>query len=353
MKKIVIIAAAACVTFASCVKNEPGAALAGQSDEKITFESPILAPNVKAVAGYTAGNLNADATFKVWGILTPTQIASTGLTETLVTNNKYINQATVAYASNEWSAGNYYWPQNGYISFVGYLPAAPASGNFSVTKAGVQIADYTTDGDEDLLVSEIIYDQTKLTAASGVQMVFKHALSALKFTVSTNLEDMTITLKSITLKDVYKKGDFNQGLSDTKLLMGDAKDSEGNVVNACWTAEGEKDDYPIYTGTQTITDTPFKTAGDAIDLIVVPQTLDQDVEVEVVYNLKSNTMVGDGVDQTVSAPLLVTGVPTAWYRGYCYTYNLNIHLDKITFSPTVEDWKDGGAGTIVESPQFN
>lgn len=352
MKKLFIIATVACVTLASCMKNEPANSLTGQSEDKITFESPILAPNVKAVSSYETGDLSQSATFSVWGFLTPTQIASTGLTETLAADNRYIDGATVSYADAEWSAGNYYWPQNGYISFVGYLPAGSTNGVFDVTDEGLQITDYTTDGTEDLLVSEIIYDQTKNIAADGVQMVFKHALSALKFTVATELEDVTITLKSITLKKVYKTGDFNQGLSATQLYMGNAKDDEDNVVNACWTAEGTKVDYPVYSGEQLIDDNLFKPADGGIDLIVVPQALDQNVEVEVVYSYKNDSM-NTGVDQTVTAPLLLAGVPNAWYRGYCYTYNLNIHLDKITFSPEVEDWKDGDEHAIVERPQFN
>lgn len=381
MKKLFIMAIAASVAFTACLKNEPTTGInAGQNGAKIAFEEPILAPSVKSLAGYTAINPTTDD-FKVWAFFTANELATTGLTQDVVTNSVYINQATVAYVQTgtdsednpigQWEAGAYYWPQNGYLSFLGYLPATPSSGTFTVTAEGLQIEDYTTDGDEDLLVSEIVYDQTKQTAmnswAGPVQMSFKHALSALKFTVATDLEDMEVALQSITLKNVYSTGDFNAGLSSTKLDLGNASatgtGAEYTETNVCWTADATTaTNYLVYpVGCEAgllVTDSPAETAATPgqIDLIVVPQTLRREgVILEVVYTLKNASMVTP-VTQTVTAPITLPGAPSGWLRGYRYTYNLNIQLDKITFTPVVEDWIDyngGAASELIGCPTWN
>ena len=318
MKKLFVIAAAACVTFASCVKNEPVAT--PEQGDLIAFESPVLAPNVKATAGKT--EFGDDDKFKVWAYMTEETMSPT-----LAVNNLYIPGEVASKEGSVWAtATDYYWPNQGYITFVG---CAPSSVEATVTTAGLQIASYTADGSGDLLVSDILFDQTKQTS---VTLPFFHALSAIKFNVATDITGLTVTLKGIDLLNVEQTGKYSQ-LAETH-----------------WTVSTTNEKtYTAFSGTQAVSADQTATTENTApyNLILLPQELD-DIKLKVTYSVKGSSME-NAVDQVVTVDLKKSE-DDKWDNGKCYTYNLTLHLDKITFTPEVVEWtpETPDAGVDVE-----
>ena len=109
-----MFAAMASVALASCVKNEPAMTVAQQ--DEIAFDLPVMATPVKSVTETTAF---ADSdNFTVWGYITPAAQTS------FVNQQLYMNGVKVTCQDGVWkaAAGKYYWPNNSYLTFVGYAP---------------------------------------------------------------------------------------------------------------------------------------------------------------------------------------------------------------------------------------
>lgn len=351
MKKFFMFAAMASVAFASCVKNEPVVSVAEQAE--IAFDAPLLAPAVKSVAETTTATL---PNFKVWGYFTATAVQSFSLTfsdATALSNSLYMNGVEIGKdAHNIWKSTDkkYYWPVNGSLTFLACAPSSVA--NVSVASNGLNIKDYVVGqkADQDLLVSKVAYGVNKKDHANngGAPIVFEHALSSILFKVKTTDDivdnNYTLTVKKISLKGVVSTGSFAQKLDAQEHNM-----KPSTAENNGWTAGTTMQDYVAYenaTGITLTKDLQSTTTGENLtDLILLPQVLTDDTEVEVVFTLKNATMTGNAIEQTLTAKL-AQGSTQQWLRGKRYVYNLTIGLQEITFAPQVSPWV---AGTIYES----
>lgn len=383
MKKFFMFAAMASVALVSCVKNEPAMPVAQQ--DEISFELPLVAPAVKAnVAEITEETFTSD--FKVWGYFTAAKQNGTFTAADL-----YMNGVNVGLTGSVWKAtsGKYYWPSNGYLTFVGYAPAG-AVATPSVSDDGLKLSEYTVPAtaDQDLLVSKISYDNVKSkgtgednvsgdhstdTYSDGAQIVFDHALSSIRFSVraheSIPLTQLaagdgnpyyTLTVKSITVQNVKSVGTFNQPLTGSpenmQVVLADGS-------NNGWSAQANPTNYTALTGASVVltgtkqfvtpdTD-PATPAVNKTDLILLPQPT-TGINIKVVFNYKSSVMTGDPIEQTLTVPLAQntavdpnpSNAIANWYRGTRYTYNLIINLDEITFDPEVTAWVDGATQDV-------
>ena len=379
MKKFFMFAAMASVALVSCVKNEPAMPVAQQ--DEISFELPLVAPAVKAnVAEITESTFTSD--FKVWGYFTAAKQDGTFKAADL-----YMNGVDVGLAGGVWKAksGKYYWPSNGYLTFVGYAPA-DAVATSSVSDNGLKLSAYTVPAaaNQDLLVSKISYDNVKSkgtgennvagnhgtdTYSDGAQIVFDHALSSIRFSVRAHesiplTQDAagegnlyyTLTVKSIKVQNVNSVGTFDQPLTETPKNM-QVVNAEG--TNNGWSAQDNPIDYTALTGASVVltgtkqfvtphAENPANPADDMTDLILLPQPT-TGINIEVVFDYKSSVMTGAAIEQTLTVPLAQNTAEAPnpsnaianWYRGTRYTYNLIINLDEITFDPEVTAWVDG------------
>ena len=334
MKKLFIIAAAACVTLASCVKNEP--VQTPEFGDEISFESPILAPNTK-VAEMTEFE---GKSFDVWAHFTQNAWdAST----TIEGATLYIDGVEMSDQGSSWynTTNKSYWPKNGKLHFSAVYPANLS--NVSIAATGVTISSYTVStnvGDqEDLLISKRIYDAVKTgDPVASVPLVFDHALSAINFKAKA-AAGTPITINSITISGVKGSGRFDQSLAPEK---------DSNWANektfANWTPSGDNVSYTAFTGALALTESPVFVStgtdnrGNQADLILMPQDLETTGQtVTVTYTLDG--MAGQ------TAKFELTG---AWYRGVRYNYLLSFEAgDLITFTPTTTPW---GSTDPVDTP---
>lgn len=342
MKKFFYIAVAAVVALAACSKNEYDNA--SKEARQIKFAT-VTGMNTKApISGTTYKT--TDPTFGIFCYaLTSGKTWSANSSD----GQLYMNNIEISYNSTDliWEpATTYYWPLSGTLTFIGYSPygCAGTVAYAPATKV-LTVTDFTVDDDpddqEDLMWAttnpDLTDNQSAYTSESatstltGVNEVFHHALSQVKFNVkkAAGLDDYTITVNSITF-DAYSKG--------TLTVTNDSP---------AWSAQAKQANFVFdTTGSDVVApNNASEFAAFGVANMTVPQTLATGVQTfTITYSLSKG-----GVDlgsKTVSAKDLLGAEVTAWAPNTIYNYNIVIDLAKIYFNPTVVDWVSGTAQQI-------
>ncbi len=212
-------------------------------------------------------------------------------------------------------ASNYYWPGASYkLRFFAFAPKGETAYRLSEATAGIPTLRCTVPADvaeqKDLLVAssaEIAGD-----ASSPVPLYFHHALTAVTFVCGKDVKAGTV--KSVTLKNVYSKGNLDLNL-ETWSGWG-TKASFSQTLNKATTANSV-----ITEGAQTF--------------MMIPQTLPDDAVIEVVFN--------DGTDHTLTAPI----AGEEWPKGKTVIYKLSTSSInwEYTFEVTTPESFDYSGGT--------
>lgn len=245
------------------------------------------------------------------------------------------------------STTTYYWPKQGSLTFFAWSDNTdkcnvPLNASIACDKStGIVVSSYSLESNTnyDLLVADIVKDQTKNTAdvsdwQTGVPTVFRHAQSDLVFRVLTDKDysGVTFTVKSIKLTGVGVSGSFDQH-SGPKGIWTVASTGELNVFTN--DAEGKVDGV-----------TPKTLAPVAADHhIVIPQAIPADAKLVLEYVVKTSY----GVDATVPVKVekaLNTIYTQNWEFGKRYTLDIELGLDEILWAPSVEDWEVGTVAGI-------
>ena len=207
--------------------------------------------------------------------------------------------------SNIWSPEeDYFWPKGEILNFYAWYPYADAVNGLSVTDentAGAPTLTYSipqkVEEQQDVMTA-VKLNQPQIVG--GVQLQFKHALSAVRFQSGSRLSQCT--LHYIKLKGLKYKGTFQLGATGWTL--------ENDTTSYTFNLEKEMDgtpDVPITSGDQT--------------LLLMPQAFeDENAELEV-------SMTVGIYSYTLSAKLKdITG---AWNPGKTYTYKISDNLSDI------------------------
>lgn len=369
MKKCLLIALA-CAALASCAKDEANAPNVNQtSDAKITFEAPIIAPTTRADETLANSTPYPQTwSFDVYAMWYAEKENADDFTKWSEGTN-YMTKVAVSYKQDGVATGtdgwvpatDYWWPEDGSLTFQAYSPSATTGASIGAT--GVLFGDatnmykaiITNNGQKDLMYSERTYDKkasshtTDTGNASdiynGVDIQFKHALSALRFTAALQAAyDTTttpISITSIVLSGIKTEGHFNQNLADTKEAQ--------QTTPASWTVGTEANAYEniIPSSGLPVTSTSAtalkNASNEECNLLVIPQefTSNDDAKIKVNYTV-------NGVPQVFTQQLnLLTYTETTtddngdeFKIGKQYTFNIVIALDKIYFAPVVTNWAD-------------
>ena len=354
MKKSLLFAALAVVAMASCTKNELKVPSTG-SDAVISFQ-PVVANATKATY-LTTDNMDEKCTefgvFAWYG--EPTLVAGGSATA-------YMDNVTVTYDSSKddttngigaWKpAQNYYWPKNGTLSFDAYAPASahattPGLGTGkvkSIANKGLKIENYTVAelaNQYDLLYSTRTLNKSKSTDGTnntydGVDIAFKHALSAIEVTAKTDKDySGAIKLTKITILNAQNKGEFNQNMNDAV--------TEGTPA---WSNNDTEVDYELFSGDQALSMTPLTslTTPAISNAILLPQSFahaTNTVSIKVDYSIKHGSSYLPQTQTFALSATTVSSAPqTGWEMGKRYTYNFIFSLEDIYFAPSVTDWTE-------------
>lgn len=359
MKRFIYFAAIACIALAGCTKNE-ATVVEGNSDQLISFASPVVGLATKANVGYPNNR-----PFWVVGRV------HSGNYSGWATSQPYM-EATCSYSATPnkayYPSPVYYWPKNDSykLTFVAYSPAKTSfAGTPTVTfgDTGFAISNYTVidsyTPNQDLLVSRVTYNQTKPGAGTtaeitdpykyeGVNIQFEHALSSINFKVKTS-DDYSATteikLTTITLNKINNVGTFAQNLN---LTVNSDVVGPGATFTPTWSSTSGAAEYrPLTGGDITVTDTP---AVVGTELILLPQELVASLQTATItYTMQSKidgTLVGTPIPYTKTINLNNT-TTEEWQAKKKYTYTIVIGLDVMYFAPEVIDWTTADAGLLT------
>lgn len=400
MMKRVLFTTMAALAISACSNQMEVRTTPVASDRPIRFELPIVAPTTRADAtGQVCDNAFPDNwSFAVWAKWSSE--AGTSWREATTTYMDAVTCSRVAGSQDEYEYDNvsgpntflqswmpaqaYYWPKEGYLRFRAVYPvgtesdpvwAVPdetiASGEYVKTNTSYYTDGYQLDMDGDQPDLMFTYptenrgpvtgtdgtpwnsDQAASRSSDGVQLVFQHALSNIRFQVKLK-EDYTasarITLTGIQLTGMYKQGHFSydEGLPDYKWTTENGPQTYNKVLIATNGVE-----IVNHAAFRPLTTPSSGSPAEAMDLLVLPQVMRDDTgafqgQRLIVtyyiwtpacgpYDIATNRGIKQEFEVMLNTLTYLSGT-TAFEIGKKYTYNIIFGLDEIYFSPEVTPW---------------
>lgn len=340
MKKFFLFTAMAGVALTGCVKTESEVAVKSDSN-RIVFDNPVVSSVTRALIDGT--EYLTDVPFSVYA-----QYKNANTGENLL----YMENVTTRYVTStpgtnqkSWvPVGNYYWPKQGTLSFAAYSPTAASTVFNRVSWAddsGFTFDNFNAATNQansyDLMYSDYVADQEQgdeadYTKYYGIQLTFRHALSALVFRAKAadNYTGAEIKVKTIEVLEAYNQGD---------LTTNNASNSAG------WSDFRDPTTMEVQNLASAALTTDYVQQGDV--LLMVPQGFDHNggVKVKITYTIDTESAATMTQTHTVALSTLNeagAGASTHddWEMGKRYIYDITIGLDRIYFAPTVTDWDD-------------
>ena len=168
----------------------------------------------------------------------------------------------------------------------------------------------------DLMVATSNMSSTDLATGSPIPLKFTHMLTAIRFVFDESIPRGYIF--RISINNVSKGGSF---------VYGRIKDGTVNDPDYSWSSvSAETKNFTLNTRLRTGTGLPVPLADDQT-FLMMPQHLDQDASVTIVYNNGSRFEFTTSLAEKV------------WEPGKIITYNVKINsLKTISLKATIEDW---------------
>lgn len=229
------------------------------------------------------------------------------------TPNYFYNVAASKSGSGYNLSSIYYWPGASYkMKFFAYAPedngqyvlsgsTHSGSPTISVTIPG------SVDDQKDLLVAKT--DELAGNTNTAVPLTFHHALTAIRFVCGDDMQGGTV--KSVSLKNVCSKGIYNMGTQSWSNV--DTPVTFSQILNKSTTG----------TANEALT-------SDAQTFMMVPQTLPDGAQLEIIFTDNSNT------EHTLTADIK----GTAWPIGKTVTYKISSSSINWTYTLAVSQPAD-------------
>ena len=244
-------------------------------------------------------------------------------------SQKYMDHEKLTKSADAWKPQkNYFWLGEKTLDFYAWYPYNSAEGSHGIP-AGMTLnqedfssISYTVPQEvsqqEDLMFA-VNKNATEPADGKATSLNFKHSLAAVKFVVGNLPAGSRVT--SVTLKGVKYKGD----LAVTSGNNGAAQFAWSNLAN-------ETRDFTQATDKEVKENDTDNTITKADQtFFMMPQTLPDDAEVEVIVEKEQGTKVTlTGALQDAKAAV---GAKNKWEAGNTYTYTINLYsvTAEITF----------------------
>ena len=272
----------------------------------------------------TRGTMNTSSVVDNFGV-SANYIQSAGSAE----QSFFQNQEAKKEGSNWFVADNAKWPAAGKVSFYAYAPYKDASFTLNDNNKTIHYEVPTKVEDQpDFIVAKSEGNSFSSSSANTpVDLQFSHALTAITFSVSDDMEKGVIN--SIKIEGVKGEGDYN--------LSGNDWDLSNSTAAGPYTVSFAGDEGKV-EGNRALTGG----ANDNKVLMMIPQTLGDGAKVTINF-----TPTGQGVKE---ASFSLCG--TTWAAGSHITYvlsttkMLNLSMGTVTYP---DGWNSVNT-TDVESP---
>ncbi len=329
------------VSVVGCVRLEPET-VHSDGDRRIDFPTPLVGHITRTATGGRTDYPESE-TFGVFGLYYPAGDFSGW--ENTPESSLYINGAEFKYSniddstdgSGAWiSDPIYYWQKNGKMAFAAWSPYnAKDNGTLTYGSTGLSVDGFSTgsNGDCDLMYSERVYDKSSSIGDNskydGIDIVFHHALSSLRFKTAASCSTAKIAVSRVVIWGLYREGDFNENVDENV---------PGSYVSSPeWTSLSDS-----YSKSDSLV-----VKGDgSMDAFIIPQEISVDAKMKVYYTVR----IGDSNPvPTVSQEIGLSGNKIhgtdteieEWKMATRYVYTLAFtDLYQIKFSVDVRDWCD-------------
>ncbi len=229
-----------------------------------------------------------------------------------------------------------FWAYSPYDANADFLVSGSTSNAYTSSSIGLPDIRFTSDGNTDLLYSDVEADQTYATNSGEVQFDFNHALALVDLKAEKIDEDglYGVTMKKVSFKGIYATG-----------ILKSSDWSWGNY-------SGSRQDLPVWE------DDPDDNSDDVVlahgsaaplaGVMPIPQDLTDDacwlhVEFEVSYHEDPLDPSSAVLTYTTSRNVYLRDVffyaGSAWTKNSHYTVTLQISPDRpIQFTVSWDDW---------------
>lgn len=334
MKKLFFIAAIAGAALVSCTKNELAPSATQQNE--ITFSTPVVGSVTKALIADNEYPSTESFGVYAWH----SSVDAAYMNEVKVSHDASLqddNDGETEEAGGWKPATSYYWPKTGTLVFDAFSPYSVNTKVTATKASGITITDYIVEPsstDVDLLyatrttpkTSSSDDEDTEDTKYDGVDIVFNHALSAVKISAKTQdtYTGCSIVITSIKVS-ANNTATFNQNVGSSA-----AWGTTTNSVDYTYTAPGSALTMtPTDCGTQILLPQNF-TESEA--KIVIGYTIQNGSETPLAQSITFN--LKDGYKDTSSNTI------SAWKMGKRYSYSIVFTLNEIFFEPSVSIWTE-------------
>lgn len=366
MKKVLFFAAAA-IMMVGCSKDQVVSEM--PQDNAINFGMYFGRDAQSRAAIMNTADLE-NQSFGVFAYYTD----NSDYTEGTSTPNFMFNQ----FVEHDGSAWIYsplkYWPNEATdkLTFFAYAPhTTESNGNialaagFDNASASAPSITYTLDDVQsthvDLLWATPVENKTKQTTTEKVHFVFKHALSRIGFKSVAVIDESSNDANGdiddgahsnpldgnteITLKSIKLTGNFYQG-GKLNLATGAWSDHVAAASTEYnWaTADFVNDD---------VTTTKAVVLNDDKYLTVLPHASSQQIQIEVVYTVKTTDASLAGGYSEVTNTIVSDPFDFIFQKGYAYNFVLHVGLTSVKFSAEAADWDELGEEDIVVNVPLN
>lgn len=311
MKKI-MYAAMAALAITSCSQNEEFENQGGQLE--IGFTTAV--GKSSRVAPTTTTNFTK---FMVYGYNT---VGADMTVETALSTTSFMDAVTSTKTGETWGIdkGPFYWPMTDKIQFFAFSPITDVT--YAAPTTGYPTLDYTipVEASQVDLLAVKAENQTKISAQGGVNLLFKHILTRINFSVKYMDVNATYAVTEIKLTGVNNEGTYSY--ADSKWSATPSATSYTYAGNY----KGEPIDYVMNCSTADNS------------LMLMPQTLPVGAKIAVTYSAVAN-------GATTFAGTKEITLTSEWETGknIRYTLQLNSDATPVSFIPKVEDWSGEAA----------
>lgn len=287
---------------------------AQQMGEPVEMEGKLNGKTVYLTSEVTEGFPTDNPTFTRGTQITNADgMSSFGVTAFLG-SQKYMDHVEIKKSADSWKPQtDYFWLNGKSLDFYAWYPYNSAEGSNGIP-AGMTLnqedfssISYTVSTDvskqEDLMFA-VNKNATEPADGKATSLDFKHSLAAVKFVVGDLPNGVTV--KSIKLKNIAKKGNYSLASDE-------------------WTVDFGADnlgDFSVLENGTASKDDIFPSGGGVAFLI--PQSLDGTQE-NAGKKPSVEVMLTDGTnDVLLTAALQVTGADNKWKAGKTYTYSISL-----------------------------
>lgn len=346
MKKYFVLAAVAALVFGACSKNSIDETSTGCVIGFKTYSPTSTKAGDSFVTGTSFSEV--DAAKQIIGVYAYNTGANSFDDSQAPA---FMSDVAVTLAGNGSTASsNYtpvrYWPTdeaNNNLTFFAYYPNLDGNNITKSVSTGLvdfsfSIPDTKPINDIDFMVADAVVDQDYSSNSGVVPFIFRHQLTQVNFFVKTDNTDANTTIK---IKKVKVSGINTAGTLTSTYSAG---------TTTAWSAQGTPTAFTIYdinagdtlkTSAKHIGETADSyycgAADDAYRYLMIPQTIGDDVKVEIVYDVitagvtTTNSFTGDAAKKLNTANDI-----TAWGKNQKINYTFTVGLKPIKFTATVE-----------------